>query len=67
MEQSVRTDNRAEAVTISLRDEVGVPPDRLAGLRKSPFWSVVLEIASTLPRESRAGNTYRSWEERLAQ
>ena len=67
MEQALGAGDRADVVTIFLRDAVGVPPDRLAGLLNSPFWPVILEIASTLPRESRAVNIYRDWIPRLAQ
>jgi pimeloyl-ACP methyl ester carboxylesterase len=66
MRDTLHTGERAQVITIFLRDQVGVPTDRLAQMEASPIWPVVLEIASTLPRESREVNTHRSWQERLA-
>lgn len=66
MERAMQGDDRAAVVTVFLRDQVQAPADRLAGFQSSPIWPVVLEIASTLPREARTVNTYRSWDERLS-
>jgi pimeloyl-ACP methyl ester carboxylesterase len=66
MEQALKAGNRPEVATIFLRDAVGVPPERIPGFPSSPFWPVVLEIAPTLPRESREVNIYRDWGARLA-
>jgi pimeloyl-ACP methyl ester carboxylesterase len=54
-------------VTIFLRDQIGVAPEVLAGFQAAPFFPVILQIAPTLPRESREVNKLRSWRERLAQ
>lgn len=66
MQAALDSRDRAQVVTIFLRDQIGVPPERLAQMEASPIWPIVLEISSTLPRESREVNTYRSWQERLA-
>jgi pimeloyl-ACP methyl ester carboxylesterase len=66
MQAALDAADRAKVVAIFLRDQIGAPPERLAQMQASPIWPVVLEIASTLPRESREVNTYRSWQERLA-
>ncbi|HUA21133.1 MAG TPA: alpha/beta hydrolase [Bryobacteraceae bacterium] len=66
MDRALAAGDRAEVVTTFLRDQVQSPPERLEGFKSSPIWPVVLEIASTLPRESRSVNTYRSWDERLS-
>jgi len=59
-------DNREEIVITFLRDQVRTPVNRLDALKASPAWPIILEIAPTLPRESRAVNTYRASPERLA-
>jgi pimeloyl-ACP methyl ester carboxylesterase len=59
MERALEAGDRAQVVTSFLRDQVGVPPDRVAMMASSPIWPMVLEISPTLPRESRAVNTYR--------
>jgi pimeloyl-ACP methyl ester carboxylesterase len=66
LERALEANDRAEVVTIFLRDQIGAPPDRIAKLRSSPIWPTVLEIASTLPRETRSVNTYPSSAESLA-
>lgn len=66
LDSALAAGNRAEIVITFLRDQVQTPPDRLAGMQSSPVWPVVLQIASTLPRESRTVNTYRPFIERLA-
>ncbi len=66
MDRALAASDRAEVVTTFLRDQVQAPAERLAGFQSSPIWPVVLEIASTLPRESRTVNTYRSWDDRLS-
>jgi pimeloyl-ACP methyl ester carboxylesterase len=66
LERALEADDREQIVTIFLRDQIGAPPDRIAMLCSSPIWPTVLEIASTLPRETRTVNTYRSSAERLA-
>ena len=42
-----------------LRDQVRAPVERVEQMKSSPIWPVILEIAPTLPRESRAVNTWR--------
>jgi pimeloyl-ACP methyl ester carboxylesterase len=66
MEQALEAGDREQLVTTFLRDQVRVPPDRIAMMRSSPIWPVVLQIAPTLPRESRAVNTHRLSTERLS-
>jgi pimeloyl-ACP methyl ester carboxylesterase len=66
MQAALDAGDRAGVVTIFLRDQIGVPTEQLARMEASPIWPVVLEISSTLPRESREVNTVRSWQERLA-
>jgi pimeloyl-ACP methyl ester carboxylesterase len=66
MESALQANDREKIVTVFLRDQIGAPPERLAAFKSSPIWPVVLQIASTLPRESRAVNTPRDLAERLA-
>lgn len=66
LERALEAGNREELVTIFLRDQVRVPPENVARMQSSPIWPLALQIAPTLPRESRAVNTYRSSAERLA-
>lgn len=57
MERALEAGNREEIVTLFLRDQIGAPPEMLAGFKQSPVWPAVLEISSTLPRESRTVNS----------
>jgi pimeloyl-ACP methyl ester carboxylesterase len=66
MQAALDAGDRSLVVTIFLRDQIGVPAEQLARMEASPIWPIVLEISSTLPRESREVNAYRSWRERLA-
>jgi pimeloyl-ACP methyl ester carboxylesterase len=66
LERALEANDREQIVITFLRDQIGAPPDRIAMLSSSPIWPTVLDIASTLPRETRAVNTYRSSSERLA-
>jgi pimeloyl-ACP methyl ester carboxylesterase len=66
MQAALDAGDRSLVVTIFLRDQIGVPAEQLARMEASPIWPIVLEISSTLPRESREVNTYRGWRERLA-
>lgn len=66
MEQSLAEGNREQVVITFLRDQIGVPADRLDMMRSSPIWPVVLEISPTLARESRAVNTPHISRDRLA-
>jgi len=66
MERALAAGDRAQVATIFLRDQIGAPEERLKAFQSSPIWPLVLQIASTLPRESRTVNTARSWDDRLA-
>jgi pimeloyl-ACP methyl ester carboxylesterase len=66
MEKALRAGDREEAVTIFLRDQVRMPREQMAAFRWSPKWPVALEVAPTLPRESRVVNTYHDWTQKLA-
>ena len=57
MERALEAGNREEIVTLFLRDQIGAPPEVLAAFKQSPAWPAVLEISSTLPRESRTVNS----------
>jgi pimeloyl-ACP methyl ester carboxylesterase len=65
MERALAAGDRAQIVTIFLREQIGAPEERLKALESSAVWPLVLEIASTLPRESRTVNTPRVWDRRL--
>ncbi len=66
LERALDANDRASIVFTFLRDQIRVPPDRLAMMESSPIWPIILEIAPTLPREARSVNTYRASAERLA-
>ncbi len=66
LDHALAINDREQIITTFLRDQVRVPADGVAGMKSSPIWPIVLEIAHTLPRESRAVNTYRPFNERLA-
>jgi pimeloyl-ACP methyl ester carboxylesterase len=66
MERALAANDRDKIVTVFLRDQIGAPQERLDAFRSSPIWPVVLAIAPTLPRESRAVNTPRDLAGRLA-
>ena len=65
MERTLQAGDREEAVTIFLRDQVRMPREQMAAFRWSPKWPVAVEVAHTLPRESRVVNTYRDWSQKL--
>jgi pimeloyl-ACP methyl ester carboxylesterase len=66
LDRALEAGDREQLVTIFLRDQIGVPPDRIAMMASSPMWPIVLQIAPTLPRETRGVNNYRPSPERLA-
>jgi pimeloyl-ACP methyl ester carboxylesterase len=66
LDRALEAGDREQLVTIFLRDQIRVPPEGIAMFRSSPVWPVVLQIAPTLARETRAVNTYRRSPERLA-
>ena len=65
LERALEASDREGIVTSFLRDQVRAPAERIAMMRSSPIWPIALQIAPTLPRESRAANTYRPSMERL--
>jgi pimeloyl-ACP methyl ester carboxylesterase len=66
MRRALQAGEHGEVVVAFLRDQIRVPPDRIAMMQSSPIWPIVLEIAPTLPRESREVNTPRPLADRLA-
>lgn len=66
LDRALEADNREELVTTFLRDQIRVPPDRIEMMKSSPIWPIVLQISATLPRETRAVNTYSASTARLA-
>jgi pimeloyl-ACP methyl ester carboxylesterase len=66
LDNALAAGNREEVAITFLRDQVKAPPEALQRFQSSPIWPLILQIASTLPRESRAVNTYRPFIERLA-
>lgn len=66
MDQALKAGDHAEVVISFLRDQIGAPPEGIAMMQASPIWPIVLAIAPTLPRESRAVNTPHPWTDRLA-
>jgi pimeloyl-ACP methyl ester carboxylesterase len=66
MERALGAADHTEVVTAFLRDQIGVPPEQIARMQASPIFPIVLQIAPTLPRESREVNTPRPLAESLA-
>ena len=66
MERALEAGDNEQLVTVFLRDQIGVPPDRITMMASSLIWPIVLQIAPTLPREARAVNTLRPSTGRLA-
>lgn len=66
MGRALQAGDHGQVVVAFLRDQIRVPPDRIAMMQSSPIWPIVLEIAPTLPRESREVNTPRPLADRLA-
>jgi pimeloyl-ACP methyl ester carboxylesterase len=66
LDSALAAGDREQVVMTFLLEQVRVPPDRIGGLKSSPIWPVILQIAPTLPRESRAVNTYRIATDSLA-
>jgi pimeloyl-ACP methyl ester carboxylesterase len=65
MDSALEANDREKIVSIFLREQIGAPPEVLAAFQSSPMWPVVLQIASTLPREARSVNTPRDLAGRL--
>jgi len=66
MERALQAGDREAVVVSFLRDQIGAPPERIEMMKSSPVWPIVLAIAPTLPRESRAVNSPHAWDDRLA-
>lgn len=66
MDEALQANDLEQLVTIFLRDQIQAPPERIAMMKSSPMWPIVLPIAPTLPREARTVNSYRASAERLA-
>ncbi len=66
LERALEANDREQLVTVFLRDQIGVPPEAIARMAASPIWPIVLQIAPTLPRETREVNTYQASPDRLA-
>jgi len=66
LDQALEAGDREKIVTTFLGQQIGAPADRIAMLKSSPIWPIILEIAPTLPRESRVVNTHRLATEPLA-
>jgi len=67
MEEALRAGDREQIVTIFLREQIGAPPEALAGMKASPLWPSALAAAHTLPREIQVVNTLRVPAEKLKQ
>jgi len=59
MERALTAGQHEEIAVLFFRDQVGTPPEALAAMRSSPVWAKFVEVAPTLPRESRVVNTLR--------
>lgn len=66
MDQALLANDREKIVTIFLCEQIRAPQEQLEAFKSSPIWPVVLQIASTLPRESRSVNTPRDLAPKLA-
>jgi pimeloyl-ACP methyl ester carboxylesterase len=60
MDQALAANDRAEIVRTFLIDQIGAPPEVLAAFKSSPMYPIILQIASTLPRESRTVNSWHA-------
>ena len=66
LDEALAANDREQIVVTFLREQVRAPLNRPDQMKSSPIWPVILEIAPTLPRESRAVNAWRPSMERLA-
>lgn len=66
LDRALAADNREEIVTVFLLEQIGAPAEALEAFKSSPVWPIVLEIASTLPREAHTVNSYKAAPARLA-
>jgi pimeloyl-ACP methyl ester carboxylesterase len=60
MEQALAANDREEVVRCFLSDQIGASAEVLASFDFSPAYPILLQIASTLPRESRTVNAYHA-------
>jgi pimeloyl-ACP methyl ester carboxylesterase len=60
MEQALAANDREEVVRCFLIDQIGAPQEVLESFKSSPVYPIVLQIASTLPRESRTVNSWHA-------
>jgi pimeloyl-ACP methyl ester carboxylesterase len=56
MDEALAADDREEVVRCFLIDQIGAPPEVLASFKSSPVYPIILQVAPTLPRESRTVN-----------
>jgi pimeloyl-ACP methyl ester carboxylesterase len=66
LDRALEANDRQQLVTTFLRDQIGVPADRIAMMASLPMWPIILQISPTLPRETRAVNAYQPSADRLA-
>jgi pimeloyl-ACP methyl ester carboxylesterase len=66
LDRALEANDRDQIVITFLRDQIRVPPDRIEVMKSSPIWPIALQISPTLPRETRAVNTYSVSREHLA-
>jgi pimeloyl-ACP methyl ester carboxylesterase len=66
LDSALAADDREKILMTFLTEQVRMPADSAAKMKSSPIWSTLLQIAPTLPRESRVVNTYRISTDRLA-
>jgi pimeloyl-ACP methyl ester carboxylesterase len=66
LDSALADGDHEKIVMTFLTEQVRAPANRAAMMKSSPIWPTVLLIAPTLPRESRAVNTYRVSIDRLA-
>ena len=60
MDQALAVNDREEIVRCFLIDQIGAPPEVLEAFKASPAYPIILQIAPTLPRESRTVNAYHA-------
>jgi len=66
LDRALEAKDSEQLVTVFLRDQIGMPADRIAMMASLPMWPIILQISPTLPRETRAVNAYQPSADRLA-
>jgi len=66
LDRALAAGDREQLAMTFLTEQVRVPADGVERMKASPIWPIVLQIAPTLARESRAVNAYHPFTERLA-